>query len=94
MASRQDPKTVMVIKGNKPLGLRYHRKHQTIIYASDTAYLDVVTMGDNCWQPIPTIPMNLMTFNCDDLMSFTSEPFKLAGRTGFQRFTKFNCEEE
>lgn len=93
MASRQDPKTVMIIKGNKPLEMRYHKKHQALIYASDIAYLDVVLMGDSGWQTIPTVPMSLMTFHCDDLMSFTSEPFKLAGRNGFQRFTKYGCEE-
>jgi len=92
LASRQDPKTVMIIKGNKPLELRYHPRHRTIIYASNAAYLDVVLAGDEGWQTIPTVPMSLMMFHCDDLLEFYNEPFKLAGQTGFQRFTNYDEE--
>jgi gamma-glutamylcyclotransferase (GGCT)/AIG2-like uncharacterized protein YtfP len=87
LASRLDTKTVMVIKGNKPLELRYHPEHKAIVYASDAACLDVVLMGDNGWRVIPTTPMSLMMFHCDEILDFSSEPFRLVSRSGFQRFT-------
>jgi|LSQX01.1.fsa_nt_gb glucosamine 6-phosphate synthetase-like amidotransferase/phosphosugar isomerase protein len=91
MASKLDPKTVVVIKGNKPLELRYHPEHRAIVYASDPAYLDVaLTARDTGWQEIKTRPMSLMTFDCDNLPKFTSRPFTLAASDrlgGFLRFT-------
>lgn len=95
LASRQDPKTVMVIKGNKPLELRYHKAHRAIIYASDAVYLDVALAGDSGWRPIPAAPMSLLTFQCDDLLDFACEPFRLANpaRTRFQRFTGWEAGE-
>ena len=93
LASKLDPKTVVVIKGNKPLEMRYHPEHQTIIYASDPAYLDVALPPETGWQGVATKPMSIMTFQCDDLPRFSSESFRLAGRAGFQRFTGRNNED-
>lgn len=90
MASRQDPKKLMVIKGNRPLELMYHEGYDTMIYCTHTAYLDVALAGDDGWRDIRTKSMSLMTFDCDDLPGFASRPFKLAardGRAGFVRFT-------
>ena len=42
LASLLDPETVLVLKGNKPLELRFHKRHRAVIYASDPAYLDAV----------------------------------------------------
>ncbi len=92
MASKLDPKRVVVIKGNKPLELRYHPEHQAIVYASDPAYLDVALAPETGWQRVATKPMSIMTFHCDDLPKFSSESFRLAGRSGFQRFTERNNE--
>ncbi|MCE5322353.1 glucosamine 6-phosphate synthetase [bacterium] len=88
MASKLDPKNVIVIKGNKPLEFRYHPEHNVMIYASDPAHLDVVLQSDTGWQEIPTQAMSLMTLDCDSLPKFASQPFRLAGRgrSGFQRF--------
>ena len=35
LASRLDPETILVLKGNKPLALRFHRRHRAILYASE-----------------------------------------------------------
>lgn len=93
IASRRNPKTVMLIKGNKPLELRYHRGHKAIVYCTDAAYLDVALSGDSGWKILPTVPMSLMTFHCDKLLEFLSEPFRMAspGRGGFRRYA---CPED
>lgn len=54
MASKLDPKKVVVIKGNKPLELRYHPEHRAIVYASDPMYLDVALARDTGWQEAPS----------------------------------------
>lgn len=81
MASKLDPKTVVIIKGNKPLELRYHREQRAIIYASDPAYLDVALTRETGWERIVTRPMTIMNFNIDHLPHFDSVPFRPAGRT-------------
>ncbi|MHB9038668.1 MAG: glucosamine 6-phosphate synthetase, partial [Armatimonadota bacterium] len=81
MASKLDPKTVVVIRGNKPIELRYHSGHRAIIYASDPAYLDAALAPETGWEEIVTKPMTIMSFNVDDLPHFSSVPFRLAGRT-------------
>ena len=80
IASKLDPKRVVVIKGNMPLEMRHHSEHQVIIYASDLAYLDVALQDDTGWREITTKPMSIMTFHCDDLPHFDSVPFKLGAR--------------
>jgi len=87
LASKLDPKRVIVVKGNKPLELRYHPEHRAIVYASEGAYLDIALPSETGWQGVATKPMSIMTFHCDDLPKFSSESFRLAGRAGFQRFT-------
>ncbi len=90
MASRQDPKKVLVIKGNRPLELKYHDGYDAMVYCTHAGYLDIALAGDDGWRMIRTKPMSLMMFDCDDLPMFFSEPFRLANTTGrsvFQRFT-------
>lgn len=97
LASKLDPKRVIVIKGNKPLELRYHPEHRAIAYASDPAYLDVALPPETGWEEIPTRAMSLMTFDCDDLRDFASQSFRLAGgrgRAGFQRFTGWQTQPD
>lgn len=97
LASKLDPKNVIVIKGNKPLELRYHPEHRAVVYASEGAYLDVALPSETGWQEIPTRTMSLMTFDCDDLTHFASQPFRLAsnrGRASFQRFTGWQAQTD
>ena len=35
MASRSSPEEVILVKGNRPLEIRYHNAHQVVVYASD-----------------------------------------------------------
>lgn len=78
MASKLDPKTVVMIKGNMPLELRYHPEHNVLIYASDPAYLDVALASELGWQKIVTKPMRIISFNINNLPNFESTPFSLS----------------
>lgn len=91
MASKLDPKTVVVVKGNMPLELRYHPEHRVVVYASDPAYLDAALASKLGWQEVETKSMSIMTFHCDDLTDFNSVPAELTrmtgGRPSFDKFT-------
>ena len=82
MASRKLPGTVLVLKGNKPLELRYHKRHRVVLYASDSAYLDAVLEGERGWVEIPLPPMSLLVFRHDDLSGYSREVFTFKAQTG------------
>ena len=42
IACRTDTGTVFVLKGNRPLELRWHSRRKAVLYASDPAHLDAV----------------------------------------------------
>lgn len=75
MASRKLPGTVLVLKGNKPLELRYSKRHRAVLYASDPAFLDAALAGEKGWREIPLPPMSLLVFRHDDLSGYSSEVF-------------------
>ena len=76
LASRLDPETILVLKGNKPLELRFHKRHRAILYASDPAYLDAVLDEERGWRELPIPAMSLMVFRHRDLMDCSMEPFE------------------
>ena len=80
MTSRRDPETTLVLKGNKPLELRIHRRHRVILYASDAAYLDAVLDDERGWHELPVPPMSLMAFRHRDLMDCSMEPFEFVAQ--------------
>lgn len=94
LASKLDPKTVVVIKGNKPLELRYHEEHQVIIYASDPVFLNVALDNVPGWRKIDAPPMSILTFNRSDLLNFESTTFALAGMRGKGSFERYVGPEE
>jgi hypothetical protein len=63
-----DPETVIVIKGNRPLDLRWHPRRKAVLYASDPAYLDVVLTEEQGWREIAVPPMSLVVFRHEDLL--------------------------
>ena len=60
LASRLDPETILVLKGNKPLELCFHKRHRAILYASD---LDAVLDEEPGWRELPIPAMSLMVFS-------------------------------
>ena len=76
LASRLDPETVLVLKGNKPLALRFHRRHRAVLYASDPAYLDAALVEEQGWQELAVPPMSLIRFRHRNLTDFSIERFE------------------
>jgi len=75
LASRRRPGTVLVLKGNKPLELRIHRRHRAVLHASDQAFLDAVLADERGWRPLPLEPMTMLVFRHESLMEFSRESF-------------------
>lgn len=88
MASKLDPKRLVIIKGNKPLELRYHEGYNVIAYASDPDYLDSILVPGRGWRDVRISAMSLLTFHCDDLIGFSSVRFRLANPVGSGRFER------
>ena len=82
LASRLDPETILVLKGNKPLELRIHHRHRAVLYASDPAYLDAVLEDERGWCELSIAPMSLMVFRHRMLADFPIEPFEFIAQTG------------
>ena len=81
LASRLDPETVLVLKGNKPLELRIHKRHRAVLYASDAAYLDAVLDEERGWFELSIPPMSLLVFRHRMLTDFSIEPFEFIAQT-------------
>lgn len=84
MASRLHPQEIVIIKGNKPLEVRYNRARQVVAYASDASYFDLVLAHDHdrSWETINLKPMTIATFSCDCLGASKCQPFELANPHG------------
>lgn len=89
MASKLDPEIVIVVKGNKPVELRYHEDLNVVIYASDSNYFNGVLTPALGWRDVQVNAMSLLTFHCGDLMGFSSVPFRLTGSAGRGCFERF-----
>ena len=76
LASRLDPETILVLKGNKPLELRIHARHRAVLYASDAAYLDAVLHEERGWCELSVPPMSLLVFQHRMLTDFSIEPLE------------------
>ena len=76
LASRRDPETVLVLKGNKPLAMRLHRRHRAVLYASDPDYLDAALDGERGWQELAFPPRSLIRFRHRNILDFSIERFK------------------
>jgi glucosamine 6-phosphate synthetase-like amidotransferase/phosphosugar isomerase protein len=80
MACRTEPGTVLVLKGNKPLELRWNRRMRAILYASDSIYLDAVLAGEPGWRELSVSPMSMLAFRHEDLFRFSVEAFKFVAQ--------------
>ena len=80
LASRLDPETILVLKGNKPLELRFHPRHRAILYASDPAYLDAVLDDEHGWRELPVPRMSLTVFRHRNLLDCSQEPFEFVAQ--------------
>lgn len=67
LASRRDPQTVLVLKGNNPLELRWHERMRMVLYASSASYLNTVLAREEGWRPMAAAEMTSLTFRTDRL---------------------------
>jgi glucosamine 6-phosphate synthetase-like amidotransferase/phosphosugar isomerase protein len=80
IACRTDPETVIVLKGNRPLELRWHPRRKAVLYASDPAYLDAVLAEEKGWRELPVPPMSLVVFRREDLAAYSVESFEFVAQ--------------
>ena len=76
LASRLDPGTITVLKGNKPLSLRYSRKHRAVLYASEAEYIEAALDDLRGWRELEIPPLTMLTFRHENLKEWQSHPFK------------------
>lgn len=81
MASRRDPETVLVLKGNMPLEMRLNRRHRAVLYASDAAYLDAVLDEEHGWRELTVPTMSLMVFRHRDVTDWSMRPFEFVAQS-------------
>lgn len=80
IACQTDPETVIVLKGNRPLEMRWHPRRKAVLYASDPAYLDAVLAEEQGWRELPVPPMSLVVFRREDLAAYSVEPFEFVAQ--------------
>ena len=56
LVSRLDPGTTTVLKGNKPLCLRFHRQHRVVLYASEVTFIDFAVDKKKGWRELEVSP--------------------------------------
>jgi amidophosphoribosyltransferase len=81
IVARTDPETIIIIKGNKPLEMRYHPDHHAIIYASDGQYLDKVLAENPGWEVMPIPRMTSLIFDVRDLLHPRLFKFRFAAQS-------------
>jgi amidophosphoribosyltransferase len=76
LASRLDPGTITVLKGNKPLCLRIHRQHRVVLYASDDAFIDFAVDKEKGWRELEVPPMTMLTIRHEDVRAIENSEFR------------------
>ncbi len=76
LASRLDPGTITVLKGNKPLCLRIHRQHRVVLYASDDAFIDFAVDNEKGWRELEVPPMTMLTIRHADVRAVENSEFR------------------
>jgi len=66
MASKTDPETVVLIKGDKPLEFRHHPKYRVLLYASENVFLDGSLAHEPGWGRIAAAWMSAVTIHCEE----------------------------
>ncbi|WP_299310598.1 hypothetical protein [uncultured Halomonas sp.] len=76
LASRLDPGTITVLKGNKPLCLRIHRQHRVVLYASEAAFIDFAVDNEKGWRELEVPPMTMLTIRHEDVRAIENSEFR------------------
>ena len=78
LVSRTDPSRVLVLKGTKPLHLRYSKKARVIVYSSEDIPLDAVLENTNLkWEKVNLKKNTCMEVYCIKPLQFSMTPFSI-----------------
>ena len=75
LASVLDPATILVLKGNKPLALWFHRQRRVVAYASEARFLDAALGDEPGWRELAVPAMTLLTLRHDGEWAVDLQPF-------------------
>ena len=76
LASRFRPGVITVLKGNKPLTLRYSRKCRAVLYASEAEFIDSALDDPRGWRDLDIPPLSMLSFNHENLQEWEQQPFE------------------
>lgn len=79
LVCRTDPGTILMLKGNNPLELRWNPRAQVVLYASDAAYLNAALAGERGWRELRVSPMTLLALRSEDLSQRSAIAFSFVG---------------
>jgi glucosamine 6-phosphate synthetase-like amidotransferase/phosphosugar isomerase protein len=74
VTSVSGPQRIIVLKGNRPLSLRYHPELGALVYSSDGFHLGSI-LKTKSWKRIDLMPMTCAVFNIADLLKPQVIPF-------------------
>lgn len=77
LSSILDPGTITILKGNKPLYIRVHRKYKVMVYASEIKIIDLVMSRENGWYDLEVPPMTMLTIRHENMRAYSYCEFKL-----------------
>jgi glucosamine 6-phosphate synthetase-like amidotransferase/phosphosugar isomerase protein len=87
LVSRLDPGTITVLKGNKPLSLRYSRKHRAVLYASEAEYIEAALDVLRGWRELEMPPLTMLTFRHENIKEWHT-PLNLSVRNEKKPYLK------
>ncbi len=67
LTSRVAAGEILVLKGDRPIDLRFHPDLLAVLYASDRGVLDAVLVGEPGWQAIDLASMTIARFRVRDV---------------------------
>jgi glucosamine 6-phosphate synthetase-like amidotransferase/phosphosugar isomerase protein len=75
VTSLLNPQNVIILKGNKPLSLRYNSQYGAIVYSSDELHLSIALRDDGNWKKLELSPMTCAVFDTGKLPEFKTLSF-------------------
>lgn len=81
LVSRHDPETIIVLKGTKPLALRYCKKARAVIYSSEAFHVNAVTLGSSFnWRPIKVKKNRYLRFHHQSINKYFIGEFSIQNK--------------
>jgi len=88
MVSRTHPGTIILLKGNMPLEVRWHPRLKIWAYASESTILTRALAGRRGWEPV-LVPMNhALVISVRSEYQSTLVPFTFNGSGGIMPFQR------